>query len=209
MKKRLLILTLVLVLPLYSCGSPTPTDVTEEFLTAIKTNDTETLKATYAGDNMDMEGALKRQDIDVEDADKLLKEEVIPKLQSFEYEVSGEKIDGSNATVQVKLKTYGFGKAFTAFSQEYFKQAFANLLSGSYGDGSAIPTNNDELATDIFLAKLKGMKKDFVKTVTLKLIEKDGEWIVDAIKDSDDFFDALSGGLVSATTELFESFAKE
>lgn len=204
MKKRMLLVLLsaLLILPLYSCGSPSPTDVAEEFLTAVKAGDTKTLSTIYDGDNMEIKDTLKKQDINLSKMDKQLQENTVEKLQGFEYELSNEKIDGSSATVDVKIKTYDFGDAFTTFFQDYLSQG----LSKAFGGASEEEMN--ELATDIFSTKLEEMKFDYEKTVTLKLIKEDNTWLVEEVKKNSDFLYALTGGLVTAAEEMADSFGE-
>ena len=120
MKKILaLLISLMMVFSLTACGGPSPTDVSDNFLTAIKNADNEALAECYVEDEFDLfqEASDAAESDDEEDGDKeeaeaddaltkVYEENLVPKMLEFEYELSNEKIDGDKATVDVTEKTY-------------------------------------------------------------------------------------------------------
>ncbi|MCQ4638264.1 DUF4878 domain-containing protein [Anaerovorax odorimutans] len=206
MKKIIgIILSMVLVLGLCACGSPSPTDVTKDFMEAVKSQNAETLKTVYPDGEIDLlKEAQKKESTDAEKADdalqKIYNEEMKDKLFDFDYEVSNEKIDGDKATVDVAITTYDLGSAFTDFATEFLKQAFSMALSGS-----SEKEINDK-AAEILSAELSKMKKDYTGTATLSLSQKDGQWVMDKIDENNNFYNIITGGMGEAAKKIENSF---
>ena len=113
-----------------------------------------------------------------------------------------EQIDGDKATVDVKITTYRIGDAFTAFFSDYISQAFMLAFS------DASEEDLDALATTILSGKLADLsEKTYEKTATLSLSMKDDKWVVDNIEDSDEFLDAITGGLVTSMKTMTDAFS--
>lgn len=194
-KISVFVLAMTLAFSLSACGSPSPSDCADSFLSAVKTQDKEKLAEVYAGESFDI---IEDQEADMPaSVQKLL----ISKLFDFDYEISDEKIDGENATVQVTLKTYHLGDSISAFLSEYISQGLALSLSG------ASEEKLNDLAETLFTEQLEKQKeKNFEKTVTLSLTKKDDAWQVNQIEEGSEFFDAITGGVISSIEELEDSF---
>lgn len=205
MKKTLSIaLVLILALSLFACGgsSPTPTDVTNEFLQAIKDKDNDTIKTVYAGGNINVEKEFENMSESEDDAiSKVYAEKLYGQILSFDYEVSNEQVKDDTATVDVAITTYNIGDTFKDFVTDYIGEAFAMSMSGASDE------ELNQKATEIITEKLDGMKKNYSQTITLNLSQKDGEWMVDKLADDSDFYNAISGGILDATKEIEESFS--
>lgn len=201
MKKIIgIILSLTLVLGLCACGGPTPTEAANDFMRAIKEQDTETLKTVYAGGSLDITEDVKKGK-GKDEFDELFGDALYEKLFAFEYEVSNEKIDGDKATVDVAIKTYGLGTSFTNFVSEFMAQAFSLALSGASEDAI------NKKSVEIFSAKLDEAKLDYEKTVTLNLTKKDNGWVVDELAEDGDFFNAITGGMIEAAKNAEDMFS--
>ena len=216
MKRKLLVITAIMVMMavLSGCGSkiPTPTETTDSFLQALKSQDAEAIAGVYDGTDVDLLEAASdsaednETDVDSETTDTGLEavyeEQMLPKMLDFDYELSNEQIDGDKATVDVKITTYRIGDAFTAFFSDYISQAFMLAFS------DASEEDLDALATTILSGKLADLsEKTYEKTATLSLSMKDDKWVVDNIEDSDEFLDAITGGLVTSMKTMTDAFS--
>ena len=216
MKRKLLVITAIMVMMavLSGCGSkiPTPTETTDSFLQALKSQDAEAIASVYDGTDVDLLEAASdsaednETDVDSETTDTGLEavyeEQMLPKMLDFDYELSNEQIDGDKATVDVKITTYRIGDAFTAFFSDYISQAFMLAFS------DASEEDLDALATTILSGKLADLsEKTYEKTATLSLSMKDDKWVVDNIEDSDEFLDAITGGLVTSMKTMTDAFS--
>ena len=216
MKRKLLVITAIMVMMavLSGCGPkiPTPTETTDSFLQALKSQDAEAIAGVYDGTDVDLLEAASdsaednETDVDSETTDTGLEavyeEQMLPKMLDFDYELSNEQIDGDKATVDVKITTYRIGDAFTAFFSDYISQAFMLAFS------DASEEDLDALATTILSGKLADLsEKTYEKTATLSLSMKDDKWVVDNIEDSDEFLDAITGGLVTSMKTMTDAFS--
>ena len=216
MKRKLLVITAIMVMiaVLSGCGPkiPTPTETTDSFLQALKSQDAEAIAGVYDGTDVDLLEAASdsaednETDVDSETTDTGLEavyeEQMLPKMLDFDYELSNEQIDGDKATVDVKITTYRIGDAFTAFFSDYISQAFMLAFS------DASEEDLDALATTILAGKLADLsEKTYEKTATLSLSMKDDKWVVDNIEDSDEFLDAITGGLVTSMKTMTDAFS--
>ena len=216
MKRKLLVITAIMVMiaVLSGCGPkiPTPTETTDSFLQALKSQDAEAIAGVYDGTDVDLLEAASdsaednETDVDSETTDTGLEavyeEQMLPKMLDFDYELSNEQIEGDKATVDVKITTYRIGDAFTAFFSDYISQAFMLAFS------DASEEDLDALATTILSGKLADLsEKTYEKTATLSLSMKDDKWVVDNIEDSDEFLDAITGGLVTSMKTMTDAFS--
>ncbi len=196
------------------CGStPSPTETTDTFLQALKTQDVETLASVYAEAELDLLDAAAEsvESEEAEDAEeaaedtgltKVYEEQMLPKMLDFDYELSNEQINGDKATVDAKITTYRIGDACTAFFSEYISQAFMLAFS------DVSEEELDSLATTLLSGKLADLtEKNYEKTVTIALTKVDGKWVVDTIQPGNDAIDAITGGLVTAFSNMEDAFA--
>lgn len=191
---------------LVGCSSPSPTEVTTQFLEGVKANDSDAMQEDYSGDSstlfkMDKEEASDSGNEALSEDNQATMESVIntnliPKLREFDYELSNETIDGDKATVDAKITTYAAGEAFNSFASDYMSQAFASAFSGASEEDLA------SLGVSIFDSKIKSMSKTYTDTVTFTLTKTDGNWKVDAIDPEGDIADAFLGGLITSVNAM-------
>ena len=126
-------LIFVLAASLSACGSaPTPKDIAEKYLAAIKAQDEEGISALSEGSEEGIsalsEGSYSEDELmgtvdlvlgeseegeEYDEATKKFKEKVI----DFDYTIGEERIDGENAEVDVTIKTYDFGTMLGQYAE--------------------------------------------------------------------------------------------
>ena len=191
------------------CSSaPSPTEVTDTFLQALKSQDGEAMATVYSGVDLDiLEAASESEDESSEESadtglEAVYEDQMLPKMLDFDYEISNEQINDDKATVDVKFTTYRIGDAFTAFFSDYISQAFMLAFS------DVSEEELDSLATTILSGKLADLtEKTYEKTVTISLTKVDDKWMVDKIQDGDDIIDAITGGLVTSFSNMENAFS--
>lgn len=199
-RKHIAVLLAVLTAALFmaGCGArSTPTKSTDVFLKALKAQDNDAIAEVYSGGKLDLIDSLAEAQNDPENADsgfyKILQEQLIPKIMDFDYELSNEQILDDKATVDVNIKTYRIGEAFTSFFTDYISQAF--VLAFSDPSEEAL----DELAAQLLTEKLEGLTdKSYEITTTINLTNVEGKWMVDEFDVFDEVMDAITGGLYSS-----------
>ena len=203
MKKFLsLLVVLALCFTLFSCGNnPSPKDVANSYLSAIKAGDTEKLSKLYAGDVSDVSFD-EVTDMDDSYSDEFL-DTIKSKLLSFEYTVSNETINGDQATVDVTIKTYDIGTAFSDTISEYFSQAMTLIFSGASED------KLNSLLEETFTKKINEAAFDYESTVPLKLTKTETGWIIDKFEEDSEFPNALTGGMVDAVKDMADAFGTD
>ncbi|MBQ6389607.1 MAG: hypothetical protein IJH90_08330 [Mogibacterium sp.] len=215
MKKILtLVLLTAMLISLCACGAKAPEQpepaepsaTADIFFTALKTQDDETMATVYAGGKLDLLATAAQMDnLDkvIEDTglSAVYEEEMKPKLLDFDYELSNEQIDGDKATVDVKIRTYGMGEAFTETFNDFIAQAFIMMaLTNATEEEIAAK------AAEALTAKLTQLNtKNYEKTATLSMTKVEDQWIVDELKSDDAIVDVLTGGLVSAVNGVLDS----
>ena len=136
-------LIFVLAASLSACGSaPTPKDIAEKYLAAIKAQDEEGISAlsegSYSEDELmgtvDLVLGESEEGEEYDEATKKFKEKVI----DFDYTIGEERIDGENAEVDVTIKTYDFG---TMLGQ-YAERAMSELMAAAVDGRWCIPGRN-------------------------------------------------------------------
>ncbi|MBR3785650.1 MAG: hypothetical protein IKJ77_04535 [Firmicutes bacterium] len=180
----------IMILAMCSCGTVSPTETVDQFMTAYKAKDNETAQAVYSGKvdafakSFDGYGATV--------ADKIL---------GFEYNIVEENIDGEKATVKVEITTYELGKAFEAAAEEMLTAAFA----------AAFGEMTDEEANEISMKALdeectKLEKKTYKTTCVINLSLVDDVWMIDEFKENGSFYKAIFGGMIEITESWSAGF---
>lgn len=203
MKKKIIaILTLIIMtISLCACGGPTPTETVDTFLNGIKAQDNETVKSVYSDDEFNFAENLDLDEEDGTELNKVFSDKLFPMLMEFEYTLSNEVIDNDKATVDVTIKTYNFGNAFSSFFSNYLTQAFAMAFN------NASEEDMDKLGADLLSKELNNLTEmNTEKTTTVHLSATEDGWIIDKLDEKDEFYDALTGGMVSTLETLNESF---
>ncbi len=191
-----IVLTLIMAMSVSfaGCGAkePSPTEVLDSYLSTIKAEGFDPSAL-----NMEEEDMGELVGSDAEFVNNLL-----GKMQEFEYELSNEVIEEDKATVDVKITTYGLGSAFTETVSSYFQQAFVLAFS------DASEEEIKDLFVNMFKEKLDTMAKSYEKTVTVEMVKGEEGW---EIKDKDTdspLYDALLGGLVTSVKNMAEAFGE-
>nr|WP_315025071.1 DUF4878 domain-containing protein [uncultured Aminipila sp.] len=201
MKKKLsLLLVLVLCFTLFSCvKQPTPTDVANSYLSAIKSNDTEQLTKLYAGDISTVSFQAAYDDMS-DSFSKELAKNLTTKFTSFEYKISNEIIKDDKATVDVTIKTYNLGDAFKSAISEYITEGISLAISGTSEE------EINKLLEDKLSKKINEATFDYESTTPLSLTKTEDGWIIDEYSNDSEFLNALTGGIIDTSNDMAESF---
>ena len=186
-------LIFVLAASLSACGSaPTPKDIAEKYLAAIKAQDEEGISAlsegSYSEDELmgtvDSVLGESEEGEEEDEATKKFKEKVF----DFDYTIGEERIDGENAEVDVTIKTYDFG----TMMGQYLERAMSELMAAAF-DGAS-QEEIDAMGKKILEEELdKLTEKSYETTVPMKLKKVEGEWKVAKMEDDSEFMNAILG----------------
>ncbi|MBR2748388.1 MAG: DUF5105 domain-containing protein [Firmicutes bacterium] len=197
-------LIIVMAFTLASCGGAqtpaepeepevTPTMALDTMLKSIQDLDFETAQQYYSGDMGSLEGMSENASSETaEVVDKMLKDAL-----NFEYALDNEVIssDGQTATVDIVFTTYNMGEIFEKIIEELMARATVLQEGGMTADQFQAEMNN--IVIGIYNDILKTAEKNLEISLTVNLTKVDGQWKVDDLKDSTEFLDALTGGLIS------------
>ena len=186
-------LIFVLAASLSACGSaPTPKDIAEKYLAAIKAQDEEGISAlsegSYSEDELmgtvDLVLGESEEGEEYEKKKKKFKEKVI----DFDYTIGEERIDGENAEVDVTIKTYDFGTMLGQYAERAMSELMAAAVDG------ASQEEIDAMDRKILEEELdKLTEKSYETTVPMKLKKVEGEWKVAKMEDDSEFMNAILG----------------
>ena len=186
-------LIFVLAASLSACGSaPTPKDIAEKYLAAIKAQDEEGISAlsegSYSEDELmgtvDSVLGESEEGEEYDEATKKFKEKVI----DFDYTIGEERIDGENAEVDVTIKTYDFGTMLGQYAERAMSELMAAAVDG------ASQEEIDAMDRKILEEELdKLTEKSYETTVPMKLKKVEGEWKVAKMEDDSEFMNAILG----------------
>ncbi len=186
-------LIFVLAASLSACGSaPTPKDIAEKYLAAIKAQDEEGISAlsegSYSEDELmgtvDLVLGESEEGEEYDEATKKFKEKVI----DFDYTIGEERIDGENAEVDVTIKTYDFGTMLGQYAERAMSELMAAAVDG------ASQEEIDAMDRKILEEELdKLTEKSYETTVPMKLKKVEGEWKVAKMEDDSEFMNAILG----------------
>ncbi|MBQ1630097.1 MAG: DUF5105 domain-containing protein [Firmicutes bacterium] len=197
-------LIIVLAFTLASCGGTqtpaepeepedTPTMALDTMLKSVQDLDFETAQQYYSGDMGSLEGMNENASSETaEVVDKMLRDAL-----NFEYALDNEVIssDGQTATVDIVFTTYNMGEIFKKIIEELMARATVLQEGGMTADQFQAEMNN--IVIGIYNDILKTAEKNLEISLTVNLTKVDGQWKVDDLKDSTEFLDALTGGLIS------------
>ena len=198
--------SLLIILLLAGCGggTPSPSDVTKQFLDAIKKKDSEKIENLYAGKKVDMIGDIlpdQAEESTESKNDEELQKLVEDKLFAFDYSITGEEIKEDKASVNVDITTYKIGEALGNVFGEYLGQAFGLAFSDVSDE------ELDVLLNTTFKKYFEQLKeKDFKKSATVTLTKSENGWIIDEFADDSDLMDGITGGLASMAKSLSDTF---
>ena len=100
----------------------------------------------------------------------------------------------------MSIKTYDLGGILKDIIENLGSDIFALSLSGLSQE--ELESEVNELIGIKFKEIISNAKKDYSGTVPLKLVLKDGKWLVKDVSGSSDFMNALSGGLMDFAESL-------
>ena len=197
-------LIIVMAFTLASCGGAqtpaepeepedTPTMALDTMLKSIQDLDFETAQQYYSGDMGSLEGMSENASSETaEVVDKMLRDAL-----NFDYALDNEVIasDGQTATVDIVFTTYNMGELFEKIIEELMARATVLQEGGMTADQFQAEMNN--IVIGIYNDILKTAEKNLEISLTVNLTKVDGQWKVDDLKDSTEFLDALTGGLIS------------
>ena len=141
-----------------------------------------------------IDGVTPTEDFDFTDeTDELGAEyqaEFLKKLTDISYDIKEENIQGKEATVVVSITAYNIGEKFA----EGFGAALELAFSLQESDISEEEINQKVM--DAMLTPIKNAEKNYTSEVEMKLIQKDGQWLISG-ENSDDLFNAITGGMMN------------
>lgn len=200
-KLTTILLAVILCLSIVACGvDPTPTDVVNSYMDALKKNDTATISELYSGDT-ELSNFFNSTGVDTESLSEEFMSTIKEKLLAFEYTLSNEKIDGDKATVDVSVKTYNFKVAFTNAVSDYFQKALSMIFS----DVSDEEMN--KLMENTLSEHLNDATFDYEKTAQINLTKTEDGWKIDDFEDNTEIINTLTGGMIEFATEMSDAFS--
>ena len=196
-------LILVLAFTMAACGAKTtpaepeepeatPSMALDNMLKAIQDLDFETAQQYYSGDMGSLEG-LENSSSETSDVVTYMLKEAL----NFDYALDNEMIasNGKTATVDVVFATYNMGEILEQIMTELVARASVLQQGGMTSD--EFQEDMNDIVIGIYQDIIKKADKDLEISITVGLTKVDGQWMVDDLKDSIDFMDALTGGLIS------------
>ena len=197
----LLVISLIFVLS--ACGGAqsgtaepdepeeTPTMALDSMLQAIQDLDFEEAQKYYAGDMGSVEALNQGSGSDTDEVvNEMLKEAL-----HFEYTLTNEVVDGDTATVDLVFRTYNMGEILEQVLTELIARASVLQQGGMTADQFQQDMNT--IVIGIYEDIIKKAEKDLEIPLTVGLTRVDGQWKVNDLKDSLDFMNGLTGGLIS------------
>lgn len=169
---RKIILMVAILFLVVGCGNMmnTPTKKVEEFLSKYQTQDKSVLEQ--------LDDVIKEAGNLVDDQKDTYRDLMKKQYQNLSYKIKDETEDGDNATVQVEIEVYDYGKAISE-AETYLTTNREEFLD----------EDEKEIDSKKFLDyKIKQMKdvKDKVKyTINFTLTKVDDKWKLDDISDID------------------------
>ena len=195
-----ILLIFALLFTMTACGSkpadepaepePSPSMALDSMLKAIQDLDFETAQQYYLGDMGSLEGLTESSSGTDEVVNRMLREAL-----NFDYTLDNEVIDGDTATVDLVFKTFNMAEILEEVLTQLIARAAYLQQGGMTSDEFQEEMNN--IVIGIYTDIIKKADKDLEISLTVGLTKVDGQWKVDDLKDSMDFMDGLTGGLIS------------
>ncbi len=168
-KVLLMVMALFLIV---GCGNMmnTPTKKVEEFLSKYQTQDKDVL------DQLD--DVIKEAGTMNDDQKETYRDLMKKQYQNLSYKIKDETEDGDNATVQVEIEVYDYGKAISE-SETYLTTNREEFLDD---EKKEVDTKK---FLDYKIGKMKDVKDKVTYTINFTLSKVDGNWRLDNISDVD------------------------
>ncbi|WP_066506172.1 DUF4878 domain-containing protein [Abyssisolibacter fermentans] len=191
MKKiKLLSVLCILCLILCSCGesdSNSPKGTVNAFFECVQNGNYDKL-AEYVV-NAEEYGIGQVAD---EDEDKEKTEIIIKAMSKIKFEIKDEEINDDNAVVKVNLDIPNIGNVMLEVMQEAMVAAFSQAADDTS------EKSQEEITADIeksMIEKLQGDIETISKDLEVKLVQKDGKWLIEA---DNDIANAVAGNMLEA-----------
>lgn len=175
----------------------TPEEVVKSYFAAFKTNDTAAMEKLIIPMDSSSSSSSTSSSADSDAMFKALYAKVEGQIEEK------AKISGDTASVKVKITAPDMKKIMSNEISKAFSQAFTNAFSGS----SASSEDTDAQMTKNVTSDLS--QADVALTTTemnIQLTKKNGKWM---IQSSQNFADAMTGGLYSVGQSLSGSSSSE
>ena len=202
-KHTLLIQVTILGLLLSGCGEMTaPDNTVEQFFTAAQELEIGSMAALIDPSNTDdIDELVSLIDGQGEDFPDFLVEYITMNAKKIDYDITNSEVNGDNATVTVICEYVDGGPILLASVQESYNMVYAQIMAGvEITDEEMI-----ELLSTILQEKIETTEETYRKVaIDIDLIKKDGTWYKQEV--SDELYDVLVSGLISASNELSGSF---
>lgn len=192
MKKLLRSITCaLLVATLFGCSGPKPQETVKSALDDYKNQKVSELDNYFTDglpklDNSTNDSSNKDSSMSLDDLKD--QKDIVDKFFDINYSIEEESIEKDTATVKVKITSYNIGDKLS----EGFSSAMQVALANAFSEIS-----EEELqkkTTDAFIIPLKYAEKNMESTVDVKLIKKDGKWLIKT-NENTSFINATTGGL--------------
>lgn len=168
-----LVLVITILFLVVGCGNMmnTPTKKVEDFLSKYQTMDKAVL--TQLDDVIKDAGNL------VDEQKETYRDLMKKQYQNLSYKIKDETEDGNNATVQVEIEVYDYGKSIRE-SENYLITNRSEFVTD---------VENDIIDTKKFLdykiSQMKNVKDKVTYTINFTLTKVDDKWKLDDISDVD------------------------
>lgn len=185
------IVCMLLVTTLFGCSGPKPKETVKSALDDFKNQKISEIGDYFTDGIPKLENDKDNSSTDKEEnsLDDIKNEkDIIDKFFNIDYSIEEEKVEKDTATVKVKITSYNIGEKLNEGFTNAMQIAFANAFSG---------ISEEELqkkTTDAFINPLRYAEKNMESTVDVKLIKKDGKWLIKT-DDNTSFINATTGGL--------------
>ncbi|MDD4564768.1 MAG: DUF4878 domain-containing protein [Eubacteriales bacterium] len=191
MKKVLSVFLVIILAFVTGCGGggETAEQAVKNALDAIKAADVE--KASKYVDyekilNSDEEAADTESDAQSEEMAKMV-------LKNLQYKILESSEEKDTATVKVEITNLDMGNVMAGFVSQLFPLAFSGLSE------EQMETKSMEIFTDLVSTETKTV----TKAVDISLSKKEDGW---KIETSDEFADAILGGMITYSENMNNSF---
>lgn len=184
MKKRsLVIISLVLILFLTSCGVKPESSVDKLFI-GIKTFDLEKIHSVLINDNVEKSDGMtesfnnffKKED---KSSQKIL-EYCKDKANKIEYKINKSKIEGDKAIVDVSVKYVDSSGLMARTMSQFMEEAIILAFSG----GDMSDEHSQEIFISILESEIERSEDRYIeKDLKVYLIKKDNEWYIEELND--------------------------
>lgn len=169
-KKVLLMASLLFLV--VGCGNMmnTPTKKVEEFLSKYQTQDKSVLEQ--------LDDVIKDAGAMIDDQKDDYRDLMKKQYQNLSYKIKDETEDGDNATVQVEIEVYDYGKAISD-AENYLVTNREEFLDDEKED------IDSKKFLDYKIKQMKAVKDKVKYTINFTLTKVDDKWKLDDISDID------------------------